>query len=271
MKPSITHKVLHPRHLLLYDWENVFTGVIHCVGKDIFLVQCANLNHHGICNEGHVFALPGYVKGTVNVYESIRCHEYIEDWSGASALSSVSHERGPYFLVKWGHDPYDLLLQTIIGLRQNFDCPNGPSGQNSIFPAVVMSVSISITSIFHSHSDLSMGSFFCSILDVTNPVLIGPAQQCVCNAFSYDIFGDHLQTCQTKSAVSQVHDWVVYKLGTLIGSVGHRVKIHKIHLQRTRNVVTSRSKTSLSKNLRTKTSLSKNLKLKITVYLLLVH
>ena len=39
---------------------------------------------------------------------------------------------------------------------------------------------------------------------------------------------DHLQTCQTKSVVSQVHDWVVYKLGPLLGSVGHKVKIHKI-------------------------------------------
>ena len=26
------------------------------------------------------------------------------------------------------------MLQTIIGHRQIFDCPNGPSGQNSIFP-----------------------------------------------------------------------------------------------------------------------------------------
>ena len=26
----------------------------------------------------------------------------------------------------------------------------------------------------------------------------------------------------------QVHDWVVYKLGDLLGSVGHKVKIHKI-------------------------------------------
>jgi hypothetical protein len=49
-----------------------------------------------------------------------------------------------------------------------------------------------------------------------------------CNTFSYDPFGDHLQTCQTKSAASQVHDWVVYKLGVLLGSVGHRVKIHNI-------------------------------------------
>ena len=46
------------------------------------------------------------------------------------------------------------------------------------------------------------------------------------NAFAYDPFGDHLQTCQTQSAASQVHDWVVYKLVTLLGSVGHRVKIH---------------------------------------------
>ena len=27
---------------------------------------------------------------------------------------------------------------------------------------------------------------------------------------------------------SQVHDWVVYQLGVLLGSVGHRVIIHKI-------------------------------------------
>ncbi len=60
------------------------------------------------------------------------------------------------------------------------------------------------------------------------PVLLGPAQQCGCNAFAYDTFGDHLQTCQTKSATSQVHDWVVYKLGVLLDSVGHRVKIHNI-------------------------------------------
>jgi hypothetical protein len=33
-----------------------------------------------------------------------------------------------------------------------------------------------------------------------------------------------LQTCQTKSAASQVHDWVVHKLGVLFGLVGHRVK-----------------------------------------------
>jgi hypothetical protein len=37
-----------------------------------------------------------------------------------------------------------------------------------------------------------------------------------------------LQTCKVKSADSQVHDWVVYRLGGIFGSVGHRVKIHKI-------------------------------------------
>ena len=60
------------------------------------------------------------------------------------------------------------------------------------------------------------------------PALIGPPQQSACNAFSCAIFGDHLQTCQTKSSSSQVHDWVVYKMGVLLGSVGHRVKMHKI-------------------------------------------
>ena len=54
------------------------------------------------------------------------------------------------------------------------------------------------------------------------------SNQCECNAFVYDTLGDHLQYCQTKSAVSQVHDLVVYRLGVLLGSVGHRVKIHNI-------------------------------------------
>ena len=60
------------------------------------------------------------------------------------------------------------------------------------------------------------------------PTLIGPSQWCDCNVFHFDAFGDHLQTCQVKSAVSQVHDWVVYRLGGILGSVGHKVKIHKI-------------------------------------------
>ena len=31
------------------------------------------------------------------------------------------------------------------------------------------------------------------------PALLGPSHQCACNVFTYDPFGDHLQTCQTKS------------------------------------------------------------------------
>ena len=60
------------------------------------------------------------------------------------------------------------------------------------------------------------------------PALIAPSQWCACNAFHYDAFGDHLQTSQVKSAASQGHDWVVYRLGVILGSVGHKVKIHKI-------------------------------------------
>ncbi len=37
-----------------------------------------------------------------------------------------------------------------------------------------------------------------------------------------------MQTCKVKSAPSQVHDLVVYRLNGIFGSVGHRVKIHKI-------------------------------------------
>ncbi len=37
-----------------------------------------------------------------------------------------------------------------------------------------------------------------------------------------------MQTCKVKSAASQAHDWVVYHLDGIFGSVGHRVKSHKI-------------------------------------------
>ena len=46
------------------------------------------------------------------------------------------------------------------------------------------------------------------------------------------------QTYQVKSAASQVHDWVVYRLGGILGSVGHRVKIHKITRIRVKNGAT---------------------------------
>ena len=63
------------------------------------------------------------------------------------------------------------------------------------------------------------------------PALIGPSQWCACNAFDYDVCDDFdydVLTCQVKSAASQVHDWVVYRLGDILGSMGHKVKIHKI-------------------------------------------
>ncbi len=69
---------------------------------------------------------------------------------------------------------------------------------------------------------------FCSQLGVPIPELIGPLRQCPCNVFQIDYFGDHLQTCQAKSAATQVHDWVVRRLGGILSSVGHRVKIHNI-------------------------------------------
>lgn len=49
-----------------------------------------------------------------------------------------------------------------------------------------------------------------------------------CCVFQYDKYGDHLQRYQIQSETLTSHDWVVYKLGTLLGSVGHKVKIHKI-------------------------------------------
>jgi len=54
-------------------------------------------------------------------------------------------------------------------------------------------------------------TWFCSTPGVPIPALIGPSQQCACNVFHYDSYGDHLQTCQTQSEDSQVHDWVVYR------------------------------------------------------------
>jgi hypothetical protein len=68
-------------------------------------------------------------------------------------------------------------------------------------------------------------TWFCSSLGVPIPALIAPPQQYACNVFHYDTGGNHLQKFQTQSVVLQVHDWVVYKLGALLGSVGHNVYI----------------------------------------------
>ncbi len=68
--------------------------------------------------------------------------------------------------------------------------------------------------------------WFFSSLGVPIPALIVPSHRCD-NDFLYYSYGDHLQTCQTKSVDSQIHEWVVYKLVVLLGLVGHKVKIHK--------------------------------------------
>ena len=46
--------------------------------------------------------------------------------------------------------------------------------------------------------------------------------------FHDDVYGDHLQTFHTQSVTQTTHDWVVYSLSSLMGSVGYRVKIRKI-------------------------------------------
>jgi hypothetical protein len=108
--------------------------------------------------------------------------------------------------------------------------------------------------------------WFCTQLGVPIPDLIGPLRQCPCNDFQIDLFGDHLQTCQVctpaKSAATEVHDWVVYRLGDMLGSVGHRVKIHKITPVRGRNWRMWKFGT---------TSSCKSLGTGQTVFLLLVH
>ena len=71
-------------------------------------------------------------------------------------------------------------------------------------------------------------TWFSFSLGVPIPTLTGPVQQCPYNDFHYDTYGDHLQTCETQSSVLQAHDWVVYRLGVMFGSVGHKVKIHMI-------------------------------------------
>jgi hypothetical protein len=41
--------------------------------------------------------------------------------------------------------------------------------------------------------------WLCSQIGVPIPESIAPLRQCPCNDFQIDYFGDHLQTCQTKS------------------------------------------------------------------------
>ena len=69
-------------------------------------------------------------------------------------------------------------------------------------------------------------AWFCSTLGVPIPALVENPRSCACQHF--DIYGDHLQTCQLHSAALHAHEWFVYRLSSLLRSVGHRVKTHKI-------------------------------------------
>ena len=68
--------------------------------------------------------------------------------------------------------------------------------------------------------------WFCSTLGVPIPDLVKNPRSCTCQNF--DIYGDHLQTCQLQSAALHTHEWFVYRLSSLFRSVGNSVKTHKI-------------------------------------------
>jgi hypothetical protein len=71
-------------------------------------------------------------------------------------------------------------------------------------------------------------TWFCQSLGVPIPVLFENPRQCPCRQFSFDHYGDHIQTCQCQSAALPAHEWIVYRLSLLLRSVGHRVKTHRI-------------------------------------------
>ena len=72
-------------------------------------------------------------------------------------------------------------------------------------------------------------TWFCQSLGVPIPVLLVNPQQCPCRQFNFDLFGDHIQTCQRQSAAIPAHEYIVYKLSLLLRSVGHSVKTHNLH------------------------------------------
>ena len=71
-------------------------------------------------------------------------------------------------------------------------------------------------------------TWFCQSLGVPIPSLLENPRQCPCRQFSFDHYGDHIQTCQRQSAAFPAHEWIVYRLSLLLRSVGHRVKTHRI-------------------------------------------
>ncbi len=71
-------------------------------------------------------------------------------------------------------------------------------------------------------------TWFCQSLGVPISVWLENPRQCPCRQFSFDHYGDHIQTCQCQSTTFPAHEWIVYRLSLLLPSVGHRVKIHRI-------------------------------------------
>ena len=69
-------------------------------------------------------------------------------------------------------------------------------------------------------------TWLCSTLGVPIPALVANPRSCACQHF--DIYGDHLQTCQLQSTAMHTHEWFVYRLSSMLRSVGHRVKTHKV-------------------------------------------
>jgi hypothetical protein len=60
------------------------------------------------------------------------------------------------------------------------------------------------------------------------PNLVGHPQRCSFRHFQFDPYGDHLQTCLIQSGAHPTHDWVVHRLSSILSTVRHRVKTHKI-------------------------------------------
>ena len=69
-------------------------------------------------------------------------------------------------------------------------------------------------------------TWFYSTLGVPIPALIANQRSCACPHF--DVFGDHVQTCQHQSAALHTHEWFVHRFSSMLRSVGHRVKTHKV-------------------------------------------
>jgi hypothetical protein len=71
-------------------------------------------------------------------------------------------------------------------------------------------------------------TWFCQSLGVPIPSLFENPRQCPFRQFSFDHFGDHIQTCHRQSTSLPVHEWIVSRFSLFLRSVCHRVKTHRI-------------------------------------------